>query len=779
MLDPEAAPRTSASAGLGHDSGVSPSAAPRRAAEERARPVPRRKRLSDSRRQRPTMFPDLETATPRLLLRKIFQTQPEVSPLVPKISEPWEPRESGSETHSERISNTSMKIQLPDLVSEDTSIITFHMSRKKKKLSISEFERAVDERFPQNLAQSMSDDKTLTRSLQASFATPVPPNTVEKRGLLRRPKNRKTVNVDAFEGGVEQNLLQIKDTENYLVDSQALSMTGTTVMMNDSKITLNNTELFIQPQLSEKSQGRLSALEPQLLARNTLERGSRAFNTAEPEPQKERLASNVDPEEEMVQEDHEESALDHADRSGPASVGKAWSLPRGQQDCTQQSSYAEQVSEPVSGIQKEHLTLNVNQEEEMVQGDHEDSALDHTDRSGPASVGKARSLPRDQQDCTQRNSYEEEVSGLVSCTFHRQTLSTPAVTTSQGRHLGSLSAQRSTRTSLREFVAHVIEKLNYGNEEDGMTDTEQEMVKDGAVKEGIAREVTELQSNMEYSEKLGEKLRKQSASHMNEKGEARTRMTPVEEEVMIKDAANQDSGKDVVEFPESAGARRLSRQSNAFFTRYSEPTRKKSIEPVEQTVDLDAGAVVGDMSELEEHKTEEEEISEDGAESEELSMEMPAFVHATAYKVSPSLSTPRSLKTAVPKSSPKPPTAKQAPKKNRTEQRRKREPALPSSLVKKIFSHYVKMPVARDAFKVVEKCSEQYFKQLSNDLEVYTKHAGRKTVETADLELLMRRQGLVTDKMPLNVLIERHLPLEYRKLLIPMATSGNKVIPSK
>lgn len=36
----------------------------------------------------------------------VLFTEPEVSPVVPKITEPWEPRESGSETHSERLSNT-------------------------------------------------------------------------------------------------------------------------------------------------------------------------------------------------------------------------------------------------------------------------------------------------------------------------------------------------------------------------------------------------------------------------------------------------------------------------------------------------------------------------------------------------------------------------------------------------------------------------------------------------------------------------------------------------
>ncbi|NXU85112.1 CENPT protein, partial [Xiphorhynchus elegans] len=122
---------------------------------------------------------------------------------------------------------------------------------------------------------------------------------------------------------------------------------------------------------------------------------------------------------------------------------------------------------------------------------------------------------------------------------------------------------------------------------------------------------------------------------------------------------------------------------------------------------------------------------------------------------------------------------KPVPKRLKTSQRKPREPQVARSLIKEIFSHFVKIPVTRDAFKVVEKCSERFFKQLSNDLEAYSNHAGRKTVEMADLELLMRRQGLVTDKMPLHVLIERYLPLEYRKLLIPVAVSGNKVIPLK
>lgn len=48
------------------------------------------------------------------------------------------------------------------------------------------------------------------RSLRLSLGSLIPPDTVEKRGLLRRPKNRKAIDMEAFEGGVEQNMLKRK-----------------------------------------------------------------------------------------------------------------------------------------------------------------------------------------------------------------------------------------------------------------------------------------------------------------------------------------------------------------------------------------------------------------------------------------------------------------------------------------------------------------------------------------------------------------------------------------
>ncbi|MEQ2299887.1 hypothetical protein AMECASPLE_019570 [Ameca splendens] len=72
---------------------------------------------------------------------------------------------------------------------------------------------------------------------------------------------------------------------------------------------------------------------------------------------------------------------------------------------------------------------------------------------------------------------------------------------------------------------------------------------------------------------------------------------------------------------------------------------------------------------------------------------------------------------------------------------------------------------------------DKFFARLAEDLETYAAHAKRKTIEVEDVKLLLRRQGYINDKLPVEVLIEKYLRMEQRKILIPVATSGNVVIP--
>ncbi|XP_010119737.1 PREDICTED: centromere protein T, partial [Chlamydotis macqueenii] len=591
-------------------------------------------------KRRPTVFPDLDNDTPRVMLKRIIRTQPQVSPLAAQISKHEEAEEARSELPSKRVSSM-VEMQLPDLVPEQTSITTFHMAKKRRKVSVSEFERAADKRLPHNQAQSTLDSTTLARSLHMSLGSVIPSDSVEKRGLLRRPKNHKPIDMEAFEGGVERNLLKRK-AQNYLVDSQTASGIQTATLTSDAEIMLSNTELFVQPQFDEQSQNKLSALEPSLSISKTSAQRSKV---------------SVAPQEE-------------ARLVGPVS----------------------DVDANEGGTQRysENLTL-----------DHE-----HVDRMTPESPKTPANQQEDKEDHSQQSNPVEQLS----------------------------------------------------------------------ISEDVVAGTAEHRASAGYSENLEKKLTKPAESQITMAEDARieTEMAPsVEEGVAEGSVEHQGSPKAEHEIDRGVGAGNLDRHSHAFSS--SEKSEMKPLrEAVEQADEQEDQAIMVELDGPEEEPSEDE--AED-PESEEVSMKTSTFVRAAAYK--PLLSTPRPAKPATPKSPLRPLQAKPVPKSSGASRRKTREPEVASSLIKKIFSHYVKMPVARDAFKIVGKCSERYFKQLSNDLETYSNHAGRKTVEMADLELLMRRQGLVTDKMPLHVLIERYLPLEYRKLLIPVAVSGNKVIPCK
>ncbi|XP_027702193.1 centromere protein T [Vombatus ursinus] len=133
----------------------------------------------------------------------------------------------------------------------------------------------------------------------------------------------------------------------------------------------------------------------------------------------------------------------------------------------------------------------------------------------------------------------------------------------------------------------------------------------------------------------------------------------------------------------------------------------------------------------------------------------------------------------IPRLPSKPTQAKRAPKRRAPGPRQPRDPdKVGLNNYCKAFSFYAKIPMEKSASQTLMKCLNQYFRTLCDDLETFAHHAGRKTVLLADLELLMRRQGLVTDDISLYVLVERFLPLEYRRLLIPCAASGNSVFPA-
>ncbi|XP_056356539.1 centromere protein T isoform X2 [Oenanthe melanoleuca] len=634
------------------------------------------------------------------MLKRVIQSQPQVSPLALRISNHEDTQEAHSEVPSKRVSSMG-ELQLPDVAPEDR-ITVFRMTKKRKKLSISEFERAAERRLPQYQAQSTLDSTIMTRSLHMSVGSLLAPDTVEKRGLLRRPKIRRAVDMQEFEGRVEQNMLKNKG-QNYLVDSPSASGIRTSLLTSDAEMMMNSTELFVQPQLDEQSQNK-SALEPQLSSLKTSAERSLISDADQEEARLEGLVSGMSTKEKRYSKS---SSLDH-----------------------------------------EHV--------------------DRTTDISPQTPAKEQEEKQDHSHQSNRVAQISFTEEEVVCSVYRWSSSLSF--TSSSKYLGSPVTLNISSMSLREVVSHIIEDLE-------ISETEEEMINtvNGVEQERIFQEAAEHGANAGYSEhlekKLSEKAELQITAAQDNRGE--TEVAPsAGKELAEGSVETHSSPRAEREITVGIGAESLGRHSHAFSSFYKpemtplNETDEQEGEPQDQAIMLELNNSV-------------EEPAEDEAEhpaSQEVSMKTPAFVRAPASNLL--LSTPRVAKPAAPRSPLQQLQPKVVSKRLRTSEKKPRDPQIPRSLIKEAFRHFAKMPVTRDAYRIVEKCSERYFKQLSDDLEAYTHHAGRRTVEAADLEVLMRRQGLVTDKTSLNVLIERHFPLQYRKLLIPVAVSGNKVISS-
>ncbi|XP_038825397.1 centromere protein T-like isoform X2 [Salvelinus namaycush] len=215
---------------------------------------------------------------------------------------------------------------------------------------------------------------------------------------------------------------------------------------------------------------------------------------------------------------------------------------------------------------------------------------------------------------------------------------------------------------------------------------------------------------------------------------------------------------------------------------------ENSMPPLEMTFEPENNAPHSSNSSLHpitaqspaEHEEDWDDVEEgDGIRSEELSMKTPAFVREkrNALPIDP-LATPTVLKDLQPSvlSGAAAAVKPKAVRGKRTGSAKK-DPGLSKSYIMSVFKHFAKTKVSTDVYPVLKEIMERYFDRLADDLETFAAHAKRKTIEVEDVELLMRRQGFLTDSMPVNVLIEKYLPMESRKLLIPVATSGNYVIP--
>ncbi|KAF8944485.1 hypothetical protein BGZ47_004175 [Haplosporangium gracile] len=95
-------------------------------------------------------------------------------------------------------------------------------------------------------------------------------------------------------------------------------------------------------------------------------------------------------------------------------------------------------------------------------------------------------------------------------------------------------------------------------------------------------------------------------------------------------------------------------------------------------------------------------------------------------------------------------------------------PSMPTSLQKQLVHTFSRTRMSREAVDVILEGSHLFFEQASNDLAAYANHAGRRTVDETDVELLMKRLRIIHEKVSMESLLQRYLPRELRdKVLFP------------
>ncbi|KAL6233558.1 hypothetical protein BDW75DRAFT_231853 [Aspergillus navahoensis] len=93
-------------------------------------------------------------------------------------------------------------------------------------------------------------------------------------------------------------------------------------------------------------------------------------------------------------------------------------------------------------------------------------------------------------------------------------------------------------------------------------------------------------------------------------------------------------------------------------------------------------------------------------------------------------------------------------------------PNMPVGVVKKLATRFAraragpKAKISKRTLAAIEQASSWYFEQASEDLAAYSKHAGRKTIDEADVMALMRRQRHLNKNTTVFSLAQKHLPKE-------------------
>uniref|UniRef100_A0A3Q3GAD7 CENP-T/Histone H4 histone fold domain-containing protein n=1 Tax=Labrus bergylta TaxID=56723 RepID=A0A3Q3GAD7_9LABR len=734
--------------------------------------------------------------TPRHMLMNILRTEPVRTPVVHDRAASGEPQPSSTNSSiaSKRQSTELSGLDLPDLTISDVISTAKGLSRKRprRSLNVTAFEKRLrDGEDVEGQNEEASQDNSslsLSSSTSLSLKTPYVDVHTEKRGLQRRVSNRRKITEEEF--GAAVNRRHMGGASSFVQPEQGPSDTayseGFTLglsKLSEPDITTDilhcNTALYAQTDAMTSNYTIVATQDKPTVMASQLQRQMSEMEQSELREEKSMYAFPT--EEEAVAEAQGEEYISESQENagGSTTNGQAqdvavMSKSKEEEDTaashtgfrgdTGESEDEENVVEAQTG--EEGATDSQADEEEEDDGVDSEPEEDGTTRSQSEEVQPdSRTQEEEKEEDAVESQIEEECAVDAQREEEEKDEDDAVDSQSDEKESAVDSLPEEEEEEEEEEVAE--EEVEEDGEEEVEEDGEEEVEEDGEQAseqldgdlEHISRRAHRSEGGLvvPVTEEEGDLADEPEARLSDGKSKAYTTFD-------LQNSAEMGSHESG---PPHAGTPHSTEFSNHGQRDASEAEKENSFDPPPVTQDIEDNGQMSDESP--------EEI-------EDAPSKTPAFVRQKRDLLRPDpLASPSVLKNIQASASDSGGLPAPAPKqvRKRREGPSRKAGGLPKSYLMNIFKHFAKTKVSADVYPVLQEIMDKFFERLADDLETYAIHARRKTIEVEDAELLLRRQGHVSDKVPVEVLIEKYLRMDQRRLLIPIATSGNVVFPKK
>ncbi|XP_037611984.1 centromere protein T isoform X1 [Sebastes umbrosus] len=772
------------------------------------------------------LFDDGET--PRHILMNILRTEPVKSPVVHEKAASEEPQPSSADSSVTRTrpSIELSGLDLPDITFGDVVSTAKGLSRKRprRSLNVTAFERRLKagEDVEEEHGESVDNLSSLSLSCSTSLSlkTPFVDVRTEKKGLQRRVSNRRKITEEEF--GAAVNKRQMGGASSFVQVERGLGETAgsegftfSLSKLSEPDITTDilhcNTALYAQPDamtssfsivanqdkptvMASQLQQRQMEQEDQMVAEQSKlgsEKSIHAFPAEEEaEPldeecvsQSEEDANAAEPQKEKEKSTAEDAAFMSEEEEGIADTSVKDDAAESEEEENRVEAHRKDKGGADSHTEDDAATRSQSEEEEAAadsQTKEEGVVESHTEEECAVDLQTEESVAA-------RSQSEEEEVAPDSQTEEEQEEEGQGAVDLQSEEDVAARSQSEEEEDVAEYQSDQEDPAaNSQSEEEGdLADSQPEVEHDRQPEEEDEEQTTEqrerdLEHVSRRSRRSGGGLIVPVAEAGWSDGKSKAHSS--------LEMGSHESGQLHIGIPDLAESSTRG-QTNASYTE-AEPDADKenSFNPLEATHDFDdskhlsddspeEAAAAQDMAEQEEESEDEED---DDEEIDDIPSKTPAFVKQKIlfqrdHQASPAFKN-NQASSSTGEGFPAPKPKAQVRQKRRGPA--KKEAELPKSYLMGVFKHFAKTKVSADVYPVLKEIMNKYFDRLAEDLETYAVHAKRKTIEVEDAELLLKRQGYVNDKVPVEVLIEKYLRMDQRKLLIPIATKGNVVIPT-